>query len=128
MQTNKLIISINKPIHEVFLFTITPPNSKYWIPGISNETTNELSIRTGTVYTLMRTTGESFKVTLTDFKQDKMITFISTDKNYHCRYTYNSLDEKSCKLEYYEWVDKGELDEPFTLAVLEKLKSVLEAL
>ena len=128
MKTNKLIVSINKPLPEVFAFTITPPNSKYWIPNIITEETNELPVKTGTIYKLTKKTGDSFEVTVTDFKKDEMITFTSTDKNYHCKYTYCPRDENSSELEYYEWVDKGEIEEPFTQAIIEKLKTVIETL
>jgi hypothetical protein len=122
------MISINKPLREVFMFTITPPNSKYWIPDIVKEETNELPIKTGTIYKLQNKTGESFEVTVANFEQDKVVEWISTDHNFHCRYRYIPIDENNCKLEYYEWVDKGELDEPFMLEALKKLKEVIEDL
>jgi hypothetical protein len=128
MKSNKLVISFNKSVHEVFLFTITPPNSAKWIPDVIKEETNELPIHVGTVYKLQTKNGNSFEVTVSEFKENKSVEWISTDKNFHCRYTYRPLDENSSELEYYEWVDKGELDEPFTMEVLEKLKSVIESL
>jgi hypothetical protein len=128
MKTNKLVISINKPLYEVFAFTITPPNSTYWIPGIIKEETNELPIRKGTIYKLHTSSKDFLEVTVTDFKQNKKVEWRSTDYKYHCRYTYIPIDENTCKIEYLEWVDKGQLDEPFTKKILQKLKLVIETL
>jgi hypothetical protein len=55
-----------------------------------------------------------------------MFEFVSKDGNYHVRYNYKSIDENSFKLEYYEWVDDGELEEPFSMETLEKFRTVLE--
>ncbi len=45
MQKNKLDIKINKPVSEVFKFTITPPNSAKWIPRVINEETSDWPIK-----------------------------------------------------------------------------------
>jgi uncharacterized protein YndB with AHSA1/START domain len=125
MQENKLTVQINKPIKEVFAFTITPPNSTRWIPSIIREETNELPIRIGTIYTLQDKDSTSFEVIVVRIQQNEMIEF-SKDNNYHCRYTYKSLNNDTTELEYYEWQDTGDIAEPFGIQTLQKLKSVLE--
>jgi len=48
------------------------------------------------------------------------------DNNYHVKYTLTPIDKNSCGLEYLEWVETGDLAEPFTQEILEKLKTVIE--
>lgn len=126
MKDNKLVIRINKPISDVFAFTITPPNTTLWIKSIVKEETSEWPIRVGTVYKLTDRNGRPSEVTVTSFKKNKLVEWISQDGNYHCRYTYRLLSKQTTELEYYEWVNTGELDEPFTQETLGKLKLVLE--
>ena len=126
MKDNKLIIQVNKPAREVYLFTITPPNSILWIDDVIGEETNEWPVKEGTVYTLQTKEGAFSEVTVTDIKSDEYVEWISKDRNYHCRYTFKSINENITELEYYEWVGDGEIKEPFTLETLQKLKSVLE--
>ena len=127
MRDNKLTIQINKPVSKVFAFTITPPNSTLWINSIDKEETNEWPIRVGTIYKLQDNKGEYSEVIVTAIKENKSVEWVSKNKNYHCRYTYRSIDKNTSELEYYEWIDGGELEEPFSLEILEKLKSVLES-
>lgn len=126
MKSNKLTIQINKPVHEVFIFTITPPNSTKWIPSVVKEETNEWPVRKGTVYKLQNEKGKFSEVIVVVIKENEVVEWISKDQTYHCRYTFRLIDENISELEYYEWVDTGELDEPFTLEILGKLKHLLE--
>lgn len=126
MRDNKLTIRINKPVQEVFAFTITPPNSTLWINSIDKEETNEWPIRVGTMYKLQDNKGEYSEVIVTAIKENKIVEWVSKNKNYHCRYTYRSIDKNTSELEYFEWVDKGELEDPFDLKILQKLKSVIK--
>lgn len=126
MKTNMLTILVNKPISEVFRFAITPPNSTLWIPGIVGEETNEWPVKAGTIYTLKNKNGEKSEVVVVSIEKDKMVEWVSKDQSYHCRYTFKQKRSNSTELVYYEWVDVGDLEEQFTLKVLEDLKTVLE--
>lgn len=126
MKDNKLIIRINKPVSKVFTFTITPPNSTLWINSIIKEETNGRPIRAGTIYKLQDNNGEHSEFIVTNIKENKIVEWASKNKNYHCRYMFKPVDKNTTEFEYYEWVDDGEFEEPFTFEILEKLKSVLE--
>jgi hypothetical protein len=127
MKDNKLSININRSAAEVFDFTVTPPNSTLWIPSIIAEETTELPIRLGTVYTLTEDSGDQFNVTVSSLEQDKIVEWVSTDNNYHCRYTYTLLDDNTTQLDYYEWVDTGEVESPMQPDALRLLKQTLES-
>lgn len=126
MKDNKLSVRINKPVHEVYLFTIPPPNSTRWIDGVISEETNEWPVRKGTVYTLQTKEGDFSEITIIDLKSDEFVEWISKDRNYNCRYSFKPISETMTELEYYEWVNTGKLVAPFTLKTLQTLKSVLE--
>lgn len=126
MKKNALKIIIHKPLHEVFLFCITPPNSTKWIPSVVKEETNEWPVKIGTVYKLTNDKDKISQVTIARIKNDEYVEWISKDRSYHYRYSLQTIDEKTV-LEYREWVDQGEIKEPFSQEVLAKLKFVLES-
>lgn len=127
MKNNTVTIRINRPVVDVFLFTITPPNSTRWIETVVKEETSEWSIQVGTVYTLQDKQGESSKYSVTQILENELFELVAENQNYHVRYMYRKLDENSTELEYHEWVEIGEIEEPFTKNILEKLKRVLES-
>lgn len=126
MKKNILTIEIHKPLHEVFLFCITPPNSTKWIPSVIKEETNEWPIKIGTIYKLTDDMGTISNVTVTGIKNDEYIEWTSEDQNYHCKYNLHGIDKETTELKYCEWVDQGDIKEPFTREVLTRLKSTLE--
>ena len=89
------------------------------------EETSEWPIKVGTIYKLTNDKDELSEVTVAGIKSDEYVEWISSDHNYHCRYSLQAIDGKTV-LEYCEWTDQGEIEEPFTQDVLAKLKFVLE--
>lgn len=127
MKKNRLTIQIHRPARDLFTFTTTPPNSTLWIPSVVKEETSEWPVGLGTVYRLQDEKGEISEVTITAIKENERVEWVSKDKTYHCRYLFKPLDKNSTEFEYIEWVDKGDIKDPFTIEILEKLKSAIES-
>lgn len=62
---------------------------------------------------------------MTEFEQDKMFVLSQVGGSYNVKYTFTPVGDGT-ELEYYEWMDEGELTELFTNEPLEKLKAILE--
>lgn len=123
MNENTLVITINKPLAEVFAFCVTPPKAKLWVPGFIDEKTNEWPVKVGTVYTEYKNDNTSFNIIVSDYKENAYIEWKTEDGSYHVRYTFTSIDPNTTQLTYRE---TGDVDEPFSQDVLENLKHVVE--
>ena len=127
MKQNKLSVQISKPVAEVFEFTINPANTPHWIEHLEVEETNEWPPKRGTIYKNRGALGTWSEYVVSAFEPNKTFEMVDKDGNYHVRYTYKEVDSGRTEMEYFEWVDRGELEQPFTQNILEKLKSVLES-
>lgn len=126
MKANKLIIRINKPASEVFSFYINPQNTSLWIDSIVVEQTSEWPIKIGTVYKNQNKAGDWSEYLVTGLKENVLFELASKNGNYHVRYTHKNINDNSSELVYYEWVNRGEIEDPFTQEILQKLKKILE--
>ncbi|MBW3012483.1 hypothetical protein KY311_04810, partial [Candidatus Woesearchaeota archaeon] len=62
-----------------------------------------------------------------EFKKYKTFTLSDLESNYHVRYTYKKINNNETEMEYFEWMEKGELKNPFTKDIIKKLKLVMES-
>lgn len=125
MKEEKLIIQIRHSPKDIIAFCLDPKNTPKWIDSIVVEQTSEWPPKVGTIYRNQNTNGvwSEHKVIAL---QDDMFEFMSTTSTYHVRYTFRSINSNTIELEYFEWMEEGELEQPFTPDILQKLKSVLE--
>lgn len=128
MKSNKLVIQINKPAKVVFSFYINPRNTPLWIDSIVAEETSDWPIKVGTIYKNQNKDRIWTEYLVTGLKENELFELTTKDGNYHVRYTHRPLDDNFSELEYYEWVDNGEIAEPFTQNILQTLKEVIESL
>jgi hypothetical protein len=128
MKENKILVTINCPISEVFAFTINPKNTPKWIKNIQKEEVEEWPIKIGSLYKNIDITGKLSEYIVILLEEDKIFELASKVEGYHVRYTYVPITNNSSSLEYFEWVDGGELENPFTQDVLNNLKTVMESI
>jgi len=125
MKENRISIVINKPVQEVFTFTIDPNNTPKWIDGIKEEQISEQPVKVGTIYKNTNN-GKDWNVyQVIEFEKNKVFTLKQQGSSYHVRYTYEPLNELMTKLTYFEWNKEG-IANPFSIQALEKLKAIIE--
>lgn len=127
MKDKRLKIVIDKPLSDVFNFTLDPKNTPKWIDGITEEHTNEWPPKEGTIYKNQSTDGAWHEYKLAEIDRDKTFVLSEIKGDYHVRYTFRPKSDNSTEFEYYEWVEKGELDDKVTQDTLIKLKEAIEA-
>ncbi len=125
MKEVRLTIKIDRPMQEVFDFTLNPENTPKWIDGIAQEVAEPWPVRVGTIYKNQGREGAWTEYEITAFEPGRVFTLRRKDGAYHVKYTVRPV-EGSTELEFLEWTDEGELDDPFTIEPLQKLKRVME--
>jgi hypothetical protein len=127
MRDNKLAIIINKPVEEVFSYTLNPKNTHVWIDFIDEEVTSAWPPKIGTTYRNRASGNERWShYKLTQLEANKTFTLEDTKGNYHVKYSFKPLKDDSTEFEYHEWTVHTDLESLFPKKHLEKLKSILE--
>ena len=125
MKDNRMTIVIDKPIQEVFDFSLNPENTPKWIPDIAVEETSEWPVKVGTIYRNKRARGAWNTYELVEIVPGSTFTLKSKDTDFSVRYTFKELPDHKTEFEYYEWVESGTID-PFTFEHLEKFRDLVE--
>lgn len=126
MKSNTIAIVINKTLQGMFDFLLNPVNTPKWIGSIVKEEIDVNPPKLGSIYRNVNKQGVWSEYRITEFINGSKFTMTSKDGTYHVRYTFTPIDTQATSLEYYEWVDRGDLPEPFTKNILEKLKRIIE--
>jgi len=127
MNKNKIIITINRPIADVFEFTTNPKNTPLWIPQIDEEVSDRYPPKISTIYKNHGKSGKWNHYAVTEFEKNKLFTLKSEDNNYFVRYTYRKINEKITEMQYFEWVKEGEIAGPYTPDIFQGLKKIMES-
>lgn len=127
MRKNILYVEINIPAGKVFDFTLNPENTPLWVDSILHEEIDTPIPQLGTHYRNQSMGGQWNEYEVTEFTPEKTFTFTQLDSSYRVRYDFDSLLGGVTKLTYTEWMEEGDLELPFDLLPLEKLKNLIES-
>jgi hypothetical protein len=126
MKYKKITLQINKPVAEIFAFLLNPKNTPLWIDTILYEETNEWPVKLGTIFKNKNNQNIWSSYEVTKFVENTLFEFSMQNSPYHVRYVFSPTKDNYTNLEYFEWVDYGEIPEPFSKKLLKKLKKLLE--
>lgn len=126
MKENRIAVRIGCPVSKVFDFAVNPANTPKWIAGIVEEKTNEWPPRLGTIYRNKNRDGVWTEYEVVELAKDREFVLRQKGSDYRVRYAFTPRGDGSTELTYFEWVERGELKDPFTKATLDRLKSLLE--
>ena len=127
MKENKLNIFIDKPVKDVFEYSLESNNVPKWITSIKEEIPEERPVRIGTKLRNIGVNSEDWnEYEIIEFEPPKTFTLKKLNGDYYVRYTCTEKDDVT-DFEYFEWVEKGNLDEIMEMSALELLKKLIEA-
>jgi len=126
MKRNRIAIIINRSVEEVFEFTTNPKNTPLWIPSINEEIAEEYPPKINTKYKNRGKNSDWNFYKVIEFQKNEIFKLSDLEENYSVTYTYIKISDNQTKMEYFECMKEGELDNPFTKEILLKLKYVLE--
>ena len=122
MKENKLKIFINKPVKEVFDYSLESNNVPKWITSIKEE----IPVKIGTKLRNIGVDSEKWnKYEIIAFEPPKTFTLKRLNGDYFVRYTCTEKDNGT-EFEYFEWAENGELDDLMEMSALELLKRLIE--
>ncbi|OGM31971.1 hypothetical protein A2803_02685 [Candidatus Woesebacteria bacterium RIFCSPHIGHO2_01_FULL_44_21] len=126
MKSNRLTAQIIKPIAEVFAFTIEPKNASRWMPDVVAGDRSDWQLKAGSTYRLQYKNGEWKDFDVVDSDLNKIFELQSRDGNYHIRYSFKPINSFKTDMEFFEWVDDGDIEVPLTNQILTKLRMAIE--
>lgn len=127
MHTNTLTVEVNVPIEELFKYITEPWNAHMWMDNVVAQDCDHWPPEVGV--SKYRNKGEDGVWTsyvLTAYEPNTLFELTREDGILAVRYTYVALGENRTELTYHEWVNEGDIENPFPQAALDKLKKVLE--
>ncbi len=128
MKENKLNIFINKSSKEVFEYALESKNVPKWITSIKEEIPSEIPVRKGTKLKNIGVNSTEWNYyEMIEFESGKTFTLKRLNGDFFVKYTVTE-QEKGTDFEYYEWAEKGELNDLTKMETLEKLKDLIESI
>ena len=126
MKENKLRIFINKPVKEVFDYSLESNNVPKWITSIKEEIPLERPVKLGTK---LKNIGVNSNIwnqyEMIDFQPPKTFTLKRLNGDYFVKYTCTE-NGNGTDFEYLEWAEDGNLSELMEMSSLELLKKLIE--
>jgi len=122
MKTNEIRIEIERPIKDVFEYTLEPQNKSIWCSIITEESVDTEQIGITSIY--INNLG-SFKVS--DYERNIFLELMSLDEKFQCSYSFRKIDDNTTELIYFEaMLDGSDLTEAMDKKYFKKLKELLE--
>lgn len=126
MKENKLTIFINKPVKEVFEYSLESNNVPKWINSIKEEIPEERPVKLGTKLINIGVDSQEWnKYEVIDFQPPRTFTLKRLNGDYFVKYTCTEKDNGT-EFEYFEWAEYGELDGLMEMSAFELLKELIE--